>query len=129
MLKAITPTTIAPPASNYSHGIEAPPNARWLYVSGQVGVRPDGTMAEGIHDQAHQAWANLIAIVEEAGMEAADLVRINAYITDPAFTAPLREIRNAYLGGHEPASTLAIVAGLASPDWLFEVEAVAARVD
>ena len=59
MLKVITPTTIAPPASNYSHAIEAPPNARWLYVSGQVGVRPDGTMAEGIDDQAHQAWANL----------------------------------------------------------------------
>ncbi len=129
MLKVIAPTTIAPPASNYSQAIEVPPNARWLYISGQVGVRPDGTLAEGIEEQGRQAWANLIAIVEDAGMTASDLVRINAYITDIAYVAPLREIRNSFLGSHEPASTLSIVAGLASPDWLFEVEAVAARVD
>ena len=129
MLKVIAPTTIAPPASNYSQAIEVPPNARWLYISGQVGVRPDGTLAEGIEEQGRQAWANLIAILEDANMTAADLVRINAYITDSAFIVPLREVRNPFLGSHEPASTLAIVAGLASPDWLFEVEAVAARVD
>jgi len=129
MLKVIAPTTIAPPASNYSQAIEVPPNARWLYISGQVGVRPDGTLAEGIEEQGRQAWANLIAIVEDAGMTASDLVRINAYITDIAYVAPLREIRNSFLGSHEPASTLSIVAGLASPDWLFEVEAVAARAD
>ena len=129
MSTVITPAHIAPPASNYSHGIAVPPNARWLYVSGQVGVRPDGTMAEGIEAQADQAWQNLIAVVEEAGMTAADLVRTNAYIIHADQVAPLRAVRGKYLGDHEPASTLCVVAGLASPDWLFEIEAVAARVD
>ncbi len=129
MLTAVTPTTIAPPASNYSQGIVVPPNARWLYISGQVGVRPDGTMAEGIDAQTDRAWRNLTAVLEEAGMAVTDLVRVNAYVTDPAHVAPLRGIRGKYLGDYEPASTLAIVSALASPDWLFEIEAVAARED
>jgi 2-iminobutanoate/2-iminopropanoate deaminase len=127
MNKRVMPTTIAPPASNYSHGIEVPPDARWLYVSGQVGVGPDGVMAEGIEAQADQAWKNLIAVLEEAGMSAADLVRVNAYITNSEHVGALRQVRLRYLDGHEPASTLAVVAALASPEWLFEIEAVAAR--
>jgi len=40
------PTNVAPPmsAAKYSHSVEVPPNARWLYVSGQLGARPDGSV-------------------------------------------------------------------------------------
>ena len=42
MLKTRNPPTVAPPAAMYSHSVEIPPNARWLYTAGQVGVRLDG---------------------------------------------------------------------------------------
>lgn len=129
MLKAYNPAAVAAPASAYSHGMEVPANARWLYVSGQVGVRPDGTLAEGFEAQADQALRNMMAVLAEAGMGAADLVRVNAYVTDAAHVKLIREIRARHFGDSKPASTLVVVAALAAPDWLFEVEAVAARVD
>lgn len=129
MLKAYNPDAVAAPASAYSHGMEVPANARWLYVSGQVGVRPDGTLAEGFEAQAEQALANMMAILAEAGMGAADLVRVNAYVTDAAHVKLIREIRARHFGESKPASTLVVVAALAAPDWLFEVEAVAAKAD
>ena len=46
MLKTYDPQTVAPPFSRYSHGVEAPTGARWLYISGQVGVTPEGKVAE-----------------------------------------------------------------------------------
>lgn len=127
MLKPIAPATIAPPFSSYSHAIEVPVNARWLFISGQVGVRPDGTLAPGIDAQVDQAWQNIVAILEDAGMSAADLVHVNTYVTSPDHVGAVRAGREKYLAGHRPASTLCIVAGLASPDWLFEAEAVAAH--
>jgi len=129
MLKVVSPATIAPPVSNFSHAVEVPPNARWLYISGQVGVDPDGAMAEGTEAQAERAWANLIAILREAGMGPEHLVRTNAYIIDEGDVGLLRAVRGKYLDGHEPASTACVVSALASPDWRFEIEAVAAKAD
>jgi len=127
MLKPINPPTIAPPFSRYSQGIEAPAGLRWLHISGQVGVRPDGTIEEGFSAQAERAWDNLLTVLAAAGMAPPDLVKVNVYLTRPGDLAESRRIRDAKLEGAAPASTLAVVAGLASPQWLFEVEAVAAR--
>ena len=41
MLKTSNPPTVAPPAAMYSHCVEVPPNARWLFTAGQVGVRTE----------------------------------------------------------------------------------------
>jgi len=128
MLKLSNPPTVCAPFSRYSQAVEAPAGLRWLHVSGQVGVRPDGTLAgTGFAAQAEQAWNNLLAVLAAAGMGPADLVKVNVFLTRPGDVAESRRIRDAALGGAEPASTLAVVAGLARPDWLFEVEAVAAR--
>ena len=74
MVKLHTPTTIAAPASRYSHGAEAGPNARWLHISGQVGTNPDGSIADGIEAQIHRVWQNTLAVLEEAGMGVTDIV-------------------------------------------------------
>ena len=124
------PSAIAPPIARYAHGIEVPSNARWLYVSGQVGIDADGNMAQGIEAQSENCWRNILAILEEAGMGFDDLVRVNSYITDARFVPGFRTGRDRVLtGDHIPASTLVVCAGLASPDMLVEVEAVAAKVD
>ena len=66
MLKTRNPSTIAPPAAMYSHSVEIPPNARWLFTAGQVGVRPDGTIPDGFEMQHDQIWKNTLAILADA---------------------------------------------------------------
>lgn len=121
------PQTVSPPFSRYSHAVEAAPGLRWLHLSGQVGVDPAGKAASGFEAQARQAFANLEALLADAGMGWADVVKLTTFITDRADLATLRRVRDAALGEAQPASTLLVVAGLASPDWLIEVEAVAAK--
>lgn len=121
------PGAVAKPAGSYSHGIEVAPNARWLHIAGQVGVAPDGTIRQGVEAQTEQVWANIRNILAAAGMGMEDLVKITVLLTDAANIGPMRVVRDRALGSVRPASTLMIVAGLASPDYLVEIEAVAAK--
>ena len=127
MIRFINPANIVAPASRYSHAAEVGANARWLHISGQIGVNPDGTVAQGIEAQTERAWLNIIAILEAAEMGLEDLVKVNAFLVDREHLATVRAVRDRHLGDHRAASTLYIVAGLAKPEWQIEVEAVAAR--
>ena len=127
MLKTLNPATVAPPFSAYSHAVEVSPGARMLFVSGQLGVAPDGSVSEDFADQADQAFRNVLAILAEAGMAAHDLVRVNTYLTDSADIAAYREARDRHLAGHAAASTMIVISALAQPQFRIEVEAVAAK--
>ena len=127
MNKLFNPKSIAAPLGAYSHGVEVPAGARWLHIAGQVGMKPDGTLAAGAEGQCDQIWRNIRAILEEAGMGMRDLVRINSFLVRPEDIAVARTVRAKYLDGHEPASTLLVVARLAGPELLMEIEAVAAK--
>lgn len=127
MATIYNPTTVAAPLGRYSHGVEVPAGARWLYISGQVGMQPDGTLAQGIETQAAQAWANLVAILAAADMSLADVVKVTSFLTHPDYAQAYRDARDRLEWSHNPASTLLIVAGLASPAMLIEIEAVAAK--
>ena len=127
MNKPHTPRGVAAPAAPYVHGMEVPPNARWLFVSGQVGVHPDGRPGADAREQAELAWRNLAAILESAGMAPADIVKVTTYATDAGQIPVLREVRERVLAGHLPASTLLIISGLARPEFLLEIEVYAAR--
>jgi enamine deaminase RidA (YjgF/YER057c/UK114 family) len=126
MLKRHNPPTVAPPFSRYSHGVEAPAKARWLVISGQVGVTPEGQVLDGARAQIEQAWRNLLNVLQAAGMGPHDLVKVTIFLVDRAHLQILREVRDAVLQGAAPTSTLIYVAGLASPDWLVEIEGIAA---
>ena len=121
------PPTVAAPASTYSHGVEVKPNARWLYISGQVGVLPDGRTAADFTAQAETCWKNISNVLKAAGMGIDDLVKITTFVCNPADVVTLRAVRDRFIGTARPASTLVVVAALASPDWLVEIEAVAAK--
>lgn len=127
MTKTYSPDTVAPPFSNYVHAVEAPGNARWLYVSGQLGVTRDGSVPDGFVGQAEQAFRNVIAILEEAGMGVADIVRVNTYLTDMADIGDYRGIRDRMLDNHATASTMLVISALAAPQFKIEVEVVAAK--
>ncbi|MFX7914611.1 Rid family hydrolase, partial [Acinetobacter baumannii] len=75
------PPDIAAPASRYSQGVSAPQSARWLHVSGQVGVAPDGRVVEGFAAQMERALLNLLAVLAADGMAVGNLVKITVFIT------------------------------------------------
>lgn len=128
MLKTRNAPTVAPPQALYSHAVEVPPNARWLFTAGQVGVRPDGTVPDGFEAQHEVIWQNTLAILADAGMGPENIVRINVYSTDPDGLKFLRPHRERYLKpGHVPASTWVVVSRLAQPKWVVEMETVAAK--
>jgi enamine deaminase RidA (YjgF/YER057c/UK114 family) len=128
MLKRHNPATVHAPAGKYSHGAEAPAGARLLYVSGQVGVAPDGATATGDAAQCEQAWANVKSVLAAAGMGADVIVKLNAYVTRPDLIPVYRAARDKAVGNAvPPASTLVVVAALANPAWVVEIECVAAK--
>jgi enamine deaminase RidA (YjgF/YER057c/UK114 family) len=124
-MKKLNPTTIAPPFARYSHAVEVPAEARLLYLAGQVGVTPEGELPSGAEAQIELAWQNILAVLDAAGMGADNLVKVNVYLVDGVEVALYRAVRDRLLGGVAPASTLIKVAGLASPDWLVEIDGVA----
>ena len=126
MLAKHNPNTIAAAFSNYSLAVEAPAQARWLHVSGQIGVAPDGALAPGAEAQMETAFRNLLAILNTAGMGPHDLVKVTVFLTRREDIGLYREVRDRMLAGATPASTLLVVAALADPGWLVEIEAVAA---
>ncbi len=128
MPKTYNPATIAKPTGRYQHAIEVKQGARTLYLSGQVGNLPDGSIPKTIEAQAAAVWANIGAILADAGMGFADLIKITILLTDKAYILPSRAARDKALGDiRPPASTLMIVSALASPDFMIEIEAIAAK--
>jgi enamine deaminase RidA (YjgF/YER057c/UK114 family) len=126
MLRRITPATIHPPFANYCHATLVPSTARWLCISGQLGIRPDGVIPERFEHQAEACFDNIAQILAEAGMQPADLVRLNTYLTDSADLATYMMVRDRYVGDPPPASTLMVVQALARPQFRIEIEATAA---
>ncbi|HZF33243.1 MAG TPA: RidA family protein [Candidatus Angelobacter sp.] len=127
MHKHLNPPTVVKPFSRYSQAVEAPANARWLNISGQVGATPDGTILKGFEAQAKQCWVNIIAILAASGMGVEDLVKVNIFVTGTEYVGASRAIRDAALKGAEPASTYLVIAALAHPDLVVEIEAIAAK--
>ena len=127
MPTARNPEGVHAPLSRYSHAVEVDGAARWIVVSGQVGMDRDGTVPSGIKAQIEQAFENVFAVLDDAGMGQEDLVKITVFLVDKAHIGAYREVRDRLLTRAVPASTLLIVAGLASDALLVEIEAIAAR--
>jgi len=128
MLKAHNPETTAPPlVPTYVNAMEAPADSRWLYVSGQVGVDRSGKTIQDYEGQCRQVWTNVVALLSSAEMTVNDIVKMNAYVVSGQEMAVYGRIRGEYLNGHKPASTMIAVTGLLKPEFLIEVEVIAAR--
>lgn len=126
MHRKINPADFPKPASNYSQGIAHTAGAERLVLSGQVGVRPDGSTVPGVEGQLKQAFANFLAVLKEAGFSTTDVVKVTVYVTQPALTE-FRRAREAALGPHAPAATYVQVAALADPGYLVEIEGEAVK--
>jgi enamine deaminase RidA (YjgF/YER057c/UK114 family) len=126
MFRFLTPKAIKPPFARYSHGVEVPAGKRLVLCSGQLGIGADDSIPEDAGAQAELCFSNIAAILGEAGLGLADIVRINAYVTDRAYLRPYMDVRDRLFSDPAPASTLMIVSGFARPEFKVEIEAIAA---
>jgi enamine deaminase RidA (YjgF/YER057c/UK114 family) len=126
MLKRANPPGAPTPASRYVQTVEVPAGLRTVHVSGQVGIDGEGRTVEGFEAQAEQALRNVIACLAHHGMGARDIVKLNVFLTRASDVAAWRAVRDRLLPDEPVASTLLVVAALAGPAWLVEVEAIAA---
>ncbi len=122
------PQDIHQPVGSYSHQIEIS-NERMLVISGQVGMRQDGTVPEDPLEQIDIAFENILRNLRAANMDVKDLIKITYYLVGAIDTAKRREIIQSKLQGHQPCSTLLYVAALASSQFRVEIEAWASRTE
>ena len=123
------PSDIHQPLGSYSHQIEIRGHERLLVISGQVGMREDGTVPEDPLEQIDLAFENIFRNLRAAGMDVKDLIKITYYLVGEIDTAKRREIVLSKLQGHQPCSTLLYVAALASPMFRVEIDAWASRME
>lgn len=128
MKKIFNPPTVRRPFGNYSHGLLVPSGASLLVTSGQLGIGLDDTIPDDVTSQAELCFRALDAILQEAGMTFADVIRIGGFVTKredfPAYMA----VRDRYTLEPKPVSTLIVVGGFTRPEFLVEVEVTAAKV-
>jgi len=113
--------------SIYSHAFEVRSGVRLLFISGQVGVAPDGTVPSDFESQLDQAMKNVEALLASTGMGNENVVKIT-YLVTRAQDFPVlgQKRRERWSRVEPPAVTAIVVAGLARPEYLIEIEAVAA---
>jgi len=123
------PQDIHEPVGSYSHQIEIKGSERLLVISGQVGMREDGTVPDDPLEQIDLAFENIFRNLRAAGMDVTDIIKLTYYLVGEIDTAKRREVVLSRLQGHKPCSTLLYVAALASPMFRVEIDAWASRAE
>ncbi len=127
----MTAQTLQPPGwprpKGYANGMAA--SGRLVVTAGVVGWDAEGRFPEGLTAQCDQAFANIVAILAEAGASPAHVVRLTWYVTSrAAYLAEAAAIGAAYrarFGRHFPAMAVIEVSGLMEEAALVEIEATA----
>jgi len=123
------PQDIHQPLGGYSHQIEITGNERMLVLSGQVGMRQDGTVPEDPLEQIDIALENIFRNLRAANMDVKDIIKLTYYLVGEINTTKRRELVASRLQGHQPCSTLLYVAALAVPILRVEIDAWASRAE
>ena len=126
MHKSLSPSSIHPPFAPYSQGIEVSSRSRFIFLSGQLGIAPDGTIPPDAAGQARVAFDNIAAILAEGGMGLGDVIKLTAFVSGREHMRGYMDVRNALFAEPYPASTLLIVGGFSREEFVVEIEAIAA---
>ncbi len=122
----LDPEDVPAPYGRYRQVVSVPFAGRLTFVSGQLGVRADGSVPESVAEQARLAFAHIDACLAAAGAGREQVVRLSVYLTDLAYRGEYMAVRDAWVADPPPASTLLVVKGLALPACKVEIEAIAA---
>ncbi|ANU15763.1 deaminase [Planococcus maritimus] len=105
----------------YSQGVIS---GELFYSSGQIPLKADGELVQGgISEQTHQVFANLQAVLEEAGSSLQQVIKTTVFIKDMNDFAELNSIYASYFGEHKPARSTVEVARLPK-DVKVEIEVI-----
>ncbi len=126
-LSFTNPPCVHAPLGLYSHTVFVPEGTELLFISGQLGVRPDGTTPTTIAEQADQVFSNIVALLRAHGLEPTDIIKLTTFMVAGQDGDAVRAARLKHLGAHRPASTAVFVSELVDPAWFVEVEAIAAK--
>jgi len=118
---------VAKQIAAYSDSIEVRGNVRWLFSSGTPGLAINGDLPSDITGQAEIAWKHMIDLLEKADMGLADLVTVTQYLTRAEDIPAYGKVRARFLGELRPASMLLIIPQLFKPEFLVELEIIAAK--
>lgn len=126
MFSSLDPKDIHPPFAPYSHGVVVPAGQKLVFCSGQLGIAADKSIPADCAGQTRLCFENIEAILKAADMNLSHIVRVNAYVTGREHLADYMRVRNALFTDPLPASTLMMVSGFARPEFVVEIEVVAA---
>ena len=110
------------PVSHYCHAVRAGDR---VWLSGTVGIRPDGSVPSDVVEQFEVAMNNLDGALRATGGRPENIVKVQVFLIDVNDREKINPIRQAYFGEHRPASTLVGVPALVSPELKVEIEAEA----
>jgi 2-iminobutanoate/2-iminopropanoate deaminase len=122
------PELIHAPSGAYSHGVLVPAQTNLLFIAGQIGVRPDGSLGKNIHEQADQIFLNILAVLHANEMDYTDIVKMTTYVVAGQPGADVGAARRKHFGLHRPTATFFYVSQLYAPEWFVEIDAIAAKV-
>ena len=122
------PKTISKPFTNYSHVVTAEGAKKLVFCAGQVAADVDGKVLppDSFEAQTKMVMKNLKNALAAGGAKLSDVTKITIYICNPHDVPKARGILFDYFGKHPPGSTLCVLRGLANPNFLLEIEAIAA---
>lgn len=124
---ARNPQNIHPPVAPYVHQIEVTDPQRWLTLSGQIGMMPDGTIPEDATAQLKVALENIKKNLDSADMEVQDITKLVFYLVGDMDANQRKEMISDFFGKHLPCTTLMYVVALATPALKVEIDAWACK--
>ena len=124
----INPKTISKPFTNYAHVVTVEGAKKLVFCAGQVAADVDGKVLppDSFEAQTKMVMKNLKNALAAGGAKLSDVTKVTIYICNPHDVPKARAILFDYFGKHPPGSTLCILRGLANPNFLLEIEAIAA---
>ena len=127
-ISRISPEGIHKPFASYSHVVTAESAQKLVFCAGQVPADPDGKVLppDNFEAQVQLVMQNLTRALAAGGAKLSDVTKITIYICNQHDVPKARGILETYFGAHPPGSTLCVLRGLANPNFLLEIEAIAA---
>ena len=127
MTTFLNPSDIHQPMGSYAHTALVPAGTELVLISGQVGMRPDGSIPVTFVEQTEWVFKNIHACLAVYGLNIGAVVKLTTFVVSGQDVQVMREVRQRQLGGHCPTSTAVFVPQLVSPALLIEIEAVAVK--
>ena len=123
----VNPRDVHAPVGPYSHTAIVQGGSELVFISGQVGMRADGSIPSSFGEQVEVTFQNLTACLAAHGLGVDAVVKLGVFVLPGQDWELLRAARERHFGAHRPTSTSVFVPQLASPKFLVEIEAIAAK--